>query len=263
MVMIDESRCVGCGRCAADCVGGNLRLEAGKVRVKGDCILCGHCVAVCPAGAVSIAAYQMDQVEECRPGEDSLDPGALLRAVKGRRSIRHFQKRPVEREKLERMAEAGRYTATAKNLQDTGFVFVQEELEELKRQVWEFIEVIPRSRDQRTPRELLPYVAFNRRRKANPEDDFLFRNAPVVVFITCPRGLDAGMAAQNMELMAEAQGLGVLFDGYLAHIADANGELKQWLGIEKETIQACLLLGYSQVRYCRTAPRRKADPIWK
>ncbi len=261
MVEIDESRCVGCGACAADCVGGNLMVENGKVRVKGSCILCGHCVAVCPVQAVSIPEYGPVQ-EPAGPGE-ALDPEALLQAIRFRRSIRQFRELPVEREKMERMAEAGRYTATAKNLQDTGFVFVQQELEELKRRVWVFIDAIPHSRDQRPPRELLPYMAFNRRRKSNPADDFLFRKAPAVLFVTGPRALDAGMAAQNMELMAEAQGLGVLFNGYLAHIAEANGELKQWLGIGEETIQACLLLGYPQVRYRRTAPRREAHTVWK
>ncbi len=261
MVEINESRCVGCGACAADCVGGNLVVEEGKARVKGGCILCGHCVAVCPVQAVAIPEYGPAQE---MPGDAvSLDQEVLLQAIRSRRSIRQFRELPVEREKMERMAEAGRYTATAKNLQDTGVVFVQRELAELKRRVWAFIDAIPHSREQRPPRELLPYMAFNRRRKSNPADDFLFRNAPAVLFVTSPRALDAGMAAQNMELMAEAQGLGVLFDGYLAHIAEANRELKQWLGIGEETIQACLLLGYPQVRYRRTAPRKEARTVWR
>lgn len=42
-------------------------------------------------------------------------------------------------------------------------------------------------------------------------------------------------------------------------VADSNADLKKWLGIEKETICACMLLGHPKQKYVRTAPRRKAD----
>ena len=110
---------------------------------------------------------------------------------------------------------------------------------------------------------MLPYVAFNRRRKKDPKDDYLFRNAPVVLFITSDWPLDAGLAAQNIENMAVSSGLGVLYNGYLARIAEANEELKQWLGIKGKTIKACMLLGYPERIYARTAPRKEANVIWK
>ena len=50
-----------------------------------------------------------------------------------------------------------------------------------------------------------------------------------------------------------------MFNGYLVRIADANLDLKKWLGIENETICACMLLGYPRRKYCKTAPRKKAD----
>ena len=45
LIEIDAERCVGCGKCVADCVGSNLAVEDGFAQVKGRCILCGHCVA--------------------------------------------------------------------------------------------------------------------------------------------------------------------------------------------------------------------------
>ena len=38
--------------------------------------------------------------------------------------------------------------------------------------------------------------------------DFLFRNAPAVAFVAAERADDAGLAAQNMELVAASLGLG-------------------------------------------------------
>ena len=85
----------------------------------------------------------------------------------------------------------------------------------------------------------------------------------MVLFITSDYLLDAGLAAQNIETMAVSVGLGVLYNGYLARIADANEKLKKWLGIEDKAIRACMLLGYPMRHYVRTAPRKEPDVIWK
>lgn len=263
MVQIDQKTCIGCGLCAADCISLNIEVTEKKAQVKNDCFLCGHCVAVCPAGAVSIPEYEMADVEEYDPQSFHLDPEQLLHSIKFRRSIRNYKDKKVEQEVLEKLLQAGRYTATAKNNQDCHFIFVQQEIDQLKEKVWDYIDRLAAEQGRHIDKALLPYVAFNRRRKADSTDDYLFRNAPVVLFITSDWELDAGLAAQNVENMAVAMGLGALFNGFLAHIADTNEELKKWLGIEGKTIKACLLLGYPDRKYKRTAPRKEANVIWK
>ena len=52
--------------------------------------------------------------------------------------------------------------------------------------------------------------------------NYLFRNAPVVLFITSDWPLGTGLAAQNIETMAVALGMGALYNGFLARIADKN-----------------------------------------
>lgn len=164
---------------------------------------------------------------------------------------------------MELLVQAGRYTATAKNCQGNSFIFVQEELGQLKSMVWEYIENRTAQEGQEVSRDLLPYLSFNKRRKADPTDDYLFRNAPALLFITSERPLDAGLAAQNIETLAVSMDIGVLYNGYLARTANADPALKEWLGIAGETIQACMLLGYPDRRYVRTAPRKEARVIWK
>lgn len=259
MVRVDQMKCIGCGLCEEDCLAFNIGVQEGKAEVKGECLECGHCVAVCPANAVSIDGYDMDDIEEYEEEAFTVDPEKLLRAIKFRRSIRFYKEKKVSEKDLKMLSQAGRYTATAKNNQDCCFVFVQEEREELKERVWGFIDAMGKHVDK----ALLPYVAFNRRRKADPSDDYLFRNAPVVLFVTSDWPVDAGLAAQNIETMANALGMGALYNGFLARIADANEELKKWLGIEGKTIKACLLLGYPDRVYKRTAPRKEGNIIWK
>lgn len=262
MVVIDEKKCIGCGLCAADCIAQNIVIEE-KAHVKQDCFQCGHCVAVCPKGAVSIPEYDMADVEEYDADSFTLEPEAVLHSIKFRRSIRNYKPEAVPEDVLRTLAEAGRYTATAKNSQSNGFVFVQNEMAELKDRVWQFIDDIAHKDIREIDKAFLPYLVFNQRRKKDAADDYLFRNAPVVLYVVSDSALDAGLAAQNMEMLGVSLGLGMLYNGYLARVSDANEELKQWLGIGDRTIRACMLLGYPAVHYARTAPRKTADVIWK
>ncbi len=257
MVVIDQEKCIGCGSCVSDCIALNIDIVDGKAQVKNECLLCGHCVSLCPENAISIPEYDMRDVEEYTEESFALDPVNFLHAVKFRRSIRSYKDDKVEKEKLMKLAEAGRYTATACNYQTSQFVFIQDELDVLKKFVWDYIE------EHKDEPEVQPYRAFNERRKKNPKDDYLFRNAPVVVLVTSDRMLDAGLAAQNMEMMAVSQGLGMLYNGFLSRIIYSNDELNKWLGIAGKAICACMLLGYPNVQYLRTAPRKKAQIIMK
>ncbi|MCI9100818.1 MAG: nitroreductase [Lachnospiraceae bacterium] len=263
MVKIDQERCIGCGLCADDCLALNIELKEEKANIKNECLLCGHCVAICPEHAVSIPEYDMDDVEEYDADSFKLNPENVLHAIKFRRSIRSYKPQKISQEYLNLLVQAGRYTATAKNNQNCCFVVVQDELEELKQRIWGFIDALEERAGGNVPHELMPYIAFNHRRKIDAFDDFLFRNAPAVLFITSDWPLDAGLAAQNIETMAVSLGMGVLYNGYVVRIAEKDKELKEWLGIKDETIKACMLLGYSAKDYPRTAPRRKPRVVWK
>ena len=94
---------------------------------------------------------------------------------------------------------------------------------------------------------------------ADSKQDYLFRNAPAVLFIASEANIDAGLAAQNMELMGVSLGLGFLYNGYLRRAAEMNPQVLDWLGVGEKKIEACALLGYPDITYKRTAPRRAAD----
>lgn len=263
MVIIDQEKCIGCAACADDCIALNIEVKDGVAVPKKPCFQCGHCVAICPVGAVSIDDYDMNDVDEYNPEKIISDPEQVLHSIKMRRSIRAYKELPIEQEKLAYLIQAGRYTATAKNMQDCTFVFVQNDLDYVKESVYGYIDLKTEQEGRNLPKEFLPYVAFSRRRKADPADDFLFRNAPTVLYIASESVIDAGLAAQNIENMALSLGLGAMYDGFLARVTEENKELKKWLGIEEKQINACMLLGYPDREYARTAPRREADVRWR
>ncbi len=261
MVLIDQERCSGCGLCVEDCIDHNIKIVDGKAKVQYKCLQCGHCVAICPQRAVSIPEYDMDDLDSY---EVNLDTDALLNSIKARRSIRKYKPQKVEKEKLDKMFDAARYTATSKNSQGNRYVLVQDELDTLKAMLWKEIERVAdggKAPDVVFPSMVDRFPYFLRLKDRGT--DFLFRNAPAVLFIAANKPMDASLAAQNMELMAISQGLGVLYDGYLNNAINLAPEIKQWLGIEGRQTFICMLLGYPDVKYVTNAPRKSADVVWK
>mgnify|MGYP001625634407 CR=1 FL=1 len=263
MVTIDQELCIGCGACAKDCPGHAIVIKEKKAEVIRPCIQCGHCVAVCPVRAAEIPEYDMEEVEEYNPDTFRLSPENHLHAVKFRRSIRNYKDRPLEQEKLERILDAGRYTATAKNAQACTFVVVQERLEEFKALFWEeFPSILDTLKEKDSP-YFSPFRYFYKQWEKNPENDTFFFNAPCFLMIAAENPLDGGLAAANMENQAVAEGAGVLYSGYLVGALLASPKLREWLGTGDKRVACCMLLGYPAVSYKRTAPRKKADIIWK
>lgn len=258
MINIDNKLCIGCGTCTQDCFNKNIKLVNGKAEAGNRCFNCGHCAALCPVNAISLPEYGMDEVEEL-DSIHRLSPEDVLHSIKARRSIRKFSEKAVEKETLQMLLQAGRYTATAKNLQGNTFIFVQDKLNEFKELTWKYIEKIAASDE--VPSDMGAYISMNKSR-LNGNEDVLFRNAPVLLLIANERNLDAGLAAQNIENMAYAMEMGALYNGYLCRLTNGNAEIKKWLGAVEKPIQCCMLLGYPELNYLRTVPRRKADAIW-
>ena len=101
--------------------------------------------------------------------------------------------------------------------------------------------------------------SFYKGRTRDPKEEFLFRNAPAVLYIMGERLDDAGLAAQNIEMMAQALGLGVLYNGYLKAATMCSEKVRNFLDKEGRPVAVCMLIGYPAVTYRRTAPRKEAE----
>ncbi len=263
MIQIDTEKCIGCKACEQDCPGRAIKVTDGKAQYVKKCIECGHCVAICPERAVSIPAYDMADVEEYDPDTFHLNPEHYLHAVKFRRSIRNFTKDPISREKMERILDAGRYTATARNCQDCRFILVQDRLEEFRQLVWQEMPKVLEQLGHADRNWHFLFSRFYERYQKDPANDTLLMNATSFLVIGADNPLDGALAAVNIENMAVAEGAGALYSGYMIRMVSESTALQEWLGLEEKQIACCMLLGYPRRTYKRTAPRRKADIIWK
>ncbi|MBN1614112.1 MAG: nitroreductase family protein [Deltaproteobacteria bacterium] len=288
VITIDRDRCNLCGLCIDACVRRILKEERDAVVVTDPalCILCGHCKAVCPVDAPQLKAYRADEFIDAPSGKDIPDPDKLLAFFRSRRSIRHYRAQPVEREKIERIIEAGRFAPTGGNRQHIEYVVVQskERIVEIRDIA---IDVLADQADRifkavekhRTPEGVLPeslqmaalYSDSWRQlaRLRSEGTDWLFYDAPaLIVSHMVPLGntsemIDAGLSAMQMVLMAEALGLGTCFCGLLVIAAETEPKIKDLLRIPRGHIApVSFLLGFPDIKYPRLVSRRRARVQW-
>jgi nitroreductase/NAD-dependent dihydropyrimidine dehydrogenase PreA subunit len=272
MVKIDSEKCTGCSICVNACHSKSLVLHNSKAQTAGECsLLCGHCVAICPQNAVGITEFDMDDVTDIATQGFTSD--GLLSFIKSRRSIRRYQARPVERKLVEQMIQAGRYTPTSANRQELSFIVIEKEMQAFRKLVIERVGAQCHSLLLVT--RLLPVKPFlhNIAKRAvkiaegykrNPnEKDEMFFDAPIAILIAGDNEFDAGLATMNMELVANANGLGVLYSSFITSGVNSS-KMKEIFGVPKgKKVYMVMLVGYPNIQFKRSAPRKKADVIWR
>lgn len=272
MMKVDIEKCIGCGLCFKDCFPKDIEMVDGKAKINNErCFKCGHCIAVCPKGAISTDEYSMEEVKAYNKEAFTVDADNLLNFIKFRRTIRQFKNKEVEVEKLAKIVEAGRFTQTGSNMQDVSYIVVREKLQELKALTLETLKAIgenmlanPTPQNSVFKRYAEMWINMCNGYKENPnENDKLFFNAPAVIIVTANSDVNGALASSNMELMTNALGLGTFFSGFLVRAAQANKEIGDLLGVkEGKKIVTCMVIGYPNVKYLRTVPRKAAEITW-
>ena len=267
----DEEKCIGCGLCVRDCTAGNISLPEGKAVFGQDCYGCGHCIAVCPQGAVHAADPQAEeQVTDHDPAVFDVSPENLLNFIRFRRSVRQFRPEIPERELLERVIEAGRYTETASNLQRTEYIIVTENVRTLSQMCIDSLRDLG-EKTLAAPENVSPlilgyarnWLKMAERTAETGDPEQFFFHAPSLILVTAVNPIDGGLASESMELMANALGLGAFFSGFFIRACRNDPKIRDFLGLpDGREVVTCLAVGWPAVKYYRTVPRKKPAVHW-
>lgn len=128
---------------------------------------------------------------------ESQKKSGVVDAIEARRSIRAYKDQPVEREKLQKLAEYGVMAPSAMN-----------------RQEWELRIVDSKEWIDNCTAAYLKAVEGTDKAKymLTPTFKNIFRNAPAVIFVAAPEGtfsdVNIGMLGENIMLAATELGLG-------------------------------------------------------
>ena len=171
---------------------------------------------------------------------------AMIEAIKKRRSVRAYHSRPVSRDLLNAVIEAGNEAPSAMNSQPWRFVVVEDVGAKKKllaaalpqaKQVTEMVKDVDPER----------YEAIKKRYAELP--DPVYYSAPAVIFVigsgryaahSCP------LACENMMLAAHALGLGSCWVGFGAMVT-GDPEVRALLELQEgDEIFGPILIGYSR-----------------
>lgn len=275
MININIEKCTGCGLCSKDCTRNDIQIIRGKAYpLNKSCMGCGHCIAICPHNAVVIDNYDMKEVIEYNAETFEINPENLLNSIKFRRSVRHFKNTAVEKEKIKKIIEAGRYSPSGSNKQPLSFVVVQQKMRELTAIT---VDILYKYACNFEPDEHDPLFSqyklytdmwkqiYSQYKKGN---DILFFNAPAMIIILHDKRLsaystiDGQLASSNMVMMANSLDLGVCYNGFFT-FASEDLEIRNLLYLpDNIKVVASLLIGYADVKYLRTVPRKKPEVQW-
>ena len=266
-LIVDESKCKKDGICARECPTSVIRLreEDGypEIAREGGCLVCGHCVAVCPHGALS---HEQILAEDSPPIREELaiNQDQAVQFLRSRRSIRHFQNRPVEKEKIRRLIEVARYAPTGANRQLVEWLVLSDRshLRSIAGLTVDWVRVVIKDPQVIAAR---PYLqALVSAWEAN--HDSVLRSAPVLVVAMAPKEainglIDLTLALCYLELLAPTLGLGTCWAGVLQGALLASPSVRAAVGIpEGHPHYYGMMLGYPDVKFYRL-PERKMPKI--
>lgn len=260
MIEIYENLCTSCGECVSICEVKDIKLSINGAKPLGlQCTECGHCVAICPENAIALLEYDPSESIEYQLETFDIDPLVLSNFMKYRRSTRRFLSQKVENEKIEQILQAGRYSPTACNDQDLRYVVIEKDMDVARDMLWEGGKTYA---EKEGDQYLLS--RYHRYIESNKKSDALLYGCSHLIFILAPQENDACIASSRMELMANALGLGALYLGYCKLSVEASPLLQEYLG-ENDCCktQAVLAIGYTNIKWQRTVPRKPIKAVWK
>ena len=173
----------------------------------------------------------------CAPKQTDSMENPVIDAIMARRSIRHYTDTPVEREKLQKIAECGINAPNAMNKQEWEVRIVDSE---------EYFDAVTE-----VMKKDMPFMMNS----DDPKFRNGFRNATAAIFIACPAEDPGGMLLQNVGLMSEniclaaqSLGLGTCVMGGPAMIMNSSEAAKPYLDMlqlsEGYKLQIVIAVGY-------------------
>lgn len=291
-VMIDETRCSGCGACVNICPHDTLTLVNGRAMVTGDDSLsCGHCLAVCPTDAITLTGHTpMNQGYHTfeTPGEwlspGAFDVGRLVQLMASRRSCRHYTKEPVPMEVLEDLVKIATTAPSGTNSQLWSFTLLPDRLsvEGVAERVLAFFKKLNRLARIAPLRGALKllgkpelsayYTNYHDRIEEgidswnNQRWDRLFHGAPAAIIVSCSNEAscpseDALLASNQILLAAHAMGFGTCLIGFAVEALAHDKVLRHLTRIpDSETVYAVIAIGHPDEPYRRPSVRKPITP---
>lgn len=262
---VDKDRCTRCGECEVDCPAGVIKIDDyPAIPNEEGCYKCQHCLAVCPSGAISILGRDPDASTSL--AGNFPEHAKLETLIKGRRSVRRYSQKDLSPELIDELIEVANHAPTGVNAQDVLFTVVREGevMQTLREEV--MLQLGKLYDDGKLPEGLVEqYIGFAVQEWKNNGKDIIFRGAPHLLVTSAPKnapcpGQDTLIAMTTFQLIAQARGVGTVWDGMFMMALSLCPDLTLRLGIPEDHIVGyAMVFGDPAVEYYRTVQRGPAS----
>ncbi|MBU1023121.1 nitroreductase family protein [bacterium] len=287
LIEFDPNTCSKCGTCILCCPANIIAQHDDssypKIIDESDCLRCGHCAAVCPTGAVIHGDYPDGTLFKVdRDLISSVDQ--ICETLRTRRSIRAYQDKPVEKEKIERILDGARFAPSAHNSQSTEYVVIQnrETLKDIVNLTAQYLTkmiklfrnpvmktylLMSNRQETEDTLKLLPQIEelVEAVRKRN---DLIIYDAPVLILAHTKKrvlfgDVNAHLALQNASLVAHSLGLGSFYTGFILAACERDKSIPKYLNLPvNHQVYGGLAIGYPKYRYNKWMERKKPKVRW-
>jgi nitroreductase len=176
-----------------------------------------------------------------------IDAEKMLELITSRQSDRKYSNKPVAKEQLDRIIEAGRMAPSACNAQPWKFIVVTDP--ELKEEIAKAASARVLGMNSFVAQAMAIIVIVRERPNFSSKIGGTIKNKDYSL-------IDIGIASENICLQARAEGLGSCMIGWFD-----EDEVRKILGIpEKKRVELLITLGYSLSEY-RTKKRKPEDEV--
>jgi len=189
-----------------------------------------------------------------------------IRTIYERRAVRKYKDKPVERELIEEVIEAGMMAPSAINKQPWKFYILTDKatIKTFSKEIASVaLKGFFKSGVKEVVKTAVHLLRFSRGFNFHLQEDPVFHGAPVVIFITAPSdnewaALDIGMCAQNMMLTAKSLGLDTCPVGFGKFVENTKSFPKLKIP-DSEHVYLSIILGYGNEN--PEGHKRKRDNI--
>jgi nitroreductase len=244
-----------------------------------ECFSCGHCVCVCPAGAITAGGTDTLGFAASRASIAEYDE--YIGFIRSRRSARNYKKAPVPGELAARVADAARYSPTAKNAQGVCVTVVSggavKKLAGLTFDFYKKLMDTVASPLKKYPFMLLAGLSTVRTIERNAPAfeygykmwlegvDLLFYDAPALVIVHADKTLampkdDCGYALYSMALAAETLGLATCINGFFLRAAERSAGIRSFIKLPAgHEVYGAMTMGYPALKFNKVPARRPVN----
>ncbi len=280
-IIIDETKCIKCGKCFEECAASVIELSNYAVDAHPEyCNSCGHCAAICPNNAIKCSEDNIRQPFKIQKIDQNLPKDQLLFHIK--RSIRMFKNDKIDNDKIKELINYAEKAPCSHNFRNRKYIVITNasNIKSITSEIVNsfkflvniilnpFVLAVLSIINRNAHKELIELkVSFKKMIKEYQNGkDKIFRNAGCIICVAAPTksrfSKDNCIAAQHyMMLYGKTIGIDSFVVGYAQH---SHKAIEKFCELDKGySIFAVSAIGYGKHKYANEVLYNEPELLWK